>query len=177
MKSLKRNLVLLLGLGLLPMAAAQAMTFNGTLTLTDTFGNTSSAALTGILGSDWAQFDPVEGFLTDTLTLYSTQIEKQSGEVWDLTTLYDWNENTGLSASWSWDVTLAGTVEDPFYILTAQVGQDGIPGDPLPDGPFTGWSLAASGTTAVPLPAAAWLFATGLIGLAGTARRKSRRGR
>lgn len=59
---------------------------------------------------------------------------------------------------------------------------DGIAGSPMLDGPFPGFnvnfdigsgnSLTVTQVSAVPVPAAVWLFGSGLIGLAGLARRK-----
>lgn len=64
---------------------------------------------------------------------------------------------------------------DPYF-------DDGIAGSPLVDGPFPGFninfdigsgnSLTVTQVSAVPVPAAVWLFASGLIGLAGFARHK-----
>ena len=59
---------------------------------------------------------------------------------------------------------------------------DGISGSPMIDGPFIGLnvnfdigsgnSLEVLSVSSVPVPAAAWLFGSGLIGLIGIARRK-----
>lgn len=59
---------------------------------------------------------------------------------------------------------------------------DGIAGSPMIDGPFpgisvnfdigSGNSLTVTSVSEVPVPAAVWLFGSGLIGLAGIARRK-----
>lgn len=59
---------------------------------------------------------------------------------------------------------------------------DGIAGSPMIDGPFQGLSvnfdigsgnsLTVTSVSEVPVPAAIWLFGSGLIGLAGIARRK-----
>ena len=59
---------------------------------------------------------------------------------------------------------------------------DGIAGSPMIDGPFPGLnvnfdigsgnSLTVTQVSTVPVPAAVWLFGSGLIGLAGLARRK-----
>lgn len=64
---------------------------------------------------------------------------------------------------------------EPFF-------DDGIAGSPMIGGPFTGLnvnfdigsgnSLTVLSVSAVPVPAAVWLFGTGLIGLIGIARRK-----
>ncbi|HHZ88239.1 MAG TPA: VPLPA-CTERM sorting domain-containing protein, partial [Chromatiaceae bacterium] len=54
-------------------------------------------------------------------------------------------------------------------------GDDGIGGSPMIDGPFAGFSanfdITAIHITNVPVPAAVWLFGSGLVGLAGIARR------
>lgn len=60
---------------------------------------------------------------------------------------------------------------------------DGIAGSPMVDGPFasinvnfdigSGNSLYVDSVSAVPVPAAVWLFGSGLIGLIGFARRKT----
>jgi len=59
---------------------------------------------------------------------------------------------------------------------------DGIAGSPMLDGPFPGFninfdigsgnSLTVTQVSTVPVPAAAWLFGSGLMGLVGFARRK-----
>jgi hypothetical protein len=62
---------------------------------------------------------------------------------------------------------------------------DSIGGSPMPTGPFAGYSinldlgtpgsmvLTSIEASPVPIPAAAWLFGSGLIGLLGVARRKA----
>ena len=61
---------------------------------------------------------------------------------------------------------------------------DGISGSPMIDGPFPGMnvnfdigsgnSLTVESVSAVPVPAAVWLFGSGLLALVGTARRKAK---
>ncbi len=72
---------------------------------------------------------------------------------------------------------VAVTGAGPFF-------DDGIAGSPMIDGPFTGLqvsidigsgnSLRVLSVSAVPVPAAVWLFGSGLLGLVGIARRKSK---
>ena len=56
---------------------------------------------------------------------------------------------------------------------------DGIGGSPMDSGPFSNYSinldltsLTFTAVSSVPVPAAVWLFASGLVGLAGVARRR-----
>ena len=56
---------------------------------------------------------------------------------------------------------------------------DGIGGSPMHNGPLSGFnvnfdmtSITVTGVTAVPVPAAVWLFGSGLLGLVGVARRR-----
>ena len=56
---------------------------------------------------------------------------------------------------------------------------DGVGGSPMDNGPFSGFNanfdmttVTVTGVSAVPVPAAVWLFGSGLVGLAGVARRR-----
>jgi hypothetical protein len=58
-------------------------------------------------------------------------------------------------------------------------GDDGLGGSPMIDGPFAGFNanfditaVHINKVTDVPVPAAVWLFGSGLVGLAGVARRR-----
>jgi hypothetical protein len=62
-------------------------------------------------------------------------------------------------------------------VTTLDSDGNGAPGQPMTAGPFIGFSPAFSGTatpqqTVIPVPAAVWLFGSGLLGLVGVARRK-----
>jgi hypothetical protein len=72
-------------------------------------------------------------------------------------------------------VPIATSTYDSAFPLTG----DGIGGVPMTDGPFTGFnfnsditSLTVSSVSTVPLPAAAWLFGSGLLGLLAAGQRK-----
>ena len=74
------------------------------------------------------------------------------------------------SYNWSilWDITQQGNSAN-----IATLDGDGIPGISLIDGSFVGFSHAVNGAlTSVPVPAAVWLFGSGLVGLIGIAKRK-----
>ena len=62
-----------------------------------------------------------------------------------------------------------------FSVATLDGDGTGTPGTAMTAGPFVGFSPTFSGTAtmqAVPVPAAVWLFGSGLVGLAGVARRR-----
>ena len=72
----------------------------------------------------------------------------------------DW---TGLSLS---AVAPVGTVEAEAFLLHIQTG------DPCCSGGSLFWDDVSLTETVVPVPAAVWLFGSGLIGLIGVARRR-----
>ena len=62
----------------------------------------------------------------------------------------------------------------PVFAIFNVDGSAGA-GVPMQTGPFIGQAPSWQGTvSAVPVPAAVWLFGSGLIGLAGVARRRKR---
>ncbi len=67
-------------------------------------------------------------------------------------------------------IDCAGVTWDPAH------GADGashaVPGTAMANGPFTDQHATFAGVSAVPVPAAVWLFGSGLLGLVGVARRK-----
>jgi len=71
---------------------------------------------------------------------------------------------------------------NPGCAMTASciTGDDGVGGSPMDNGPFPGFnanfditSVHVTSVSTVPVPAAVWLFGSGLLGLVGVARRKS----
>ena len=73
-----------------------------------------------------------------------------------------------------------GATGYPTTLAQLSLGSDdGIGGSPMDNGPFSGFninldmtSLTFTAVSSVPVPAAVWLFSSGLIGLAGVARRR-----
>lgn len=138
-------------------------------------------------GTATGEVGVVGAFDFDADTVYLESDMQFFGMTWfsdgDLT---DQGNGTYLSdhtASWGvstfgwdilWEITQTGNTAT---VVTLDADSDGIPGTMITDGTFVNLSFEVNGTlTAVPLPASAWLFATGVVGLAGAARRKSRRG-
>ena len=84
--------------------------------------------------------------------------------------LFNYNTAVDIDVINVWDVTTAAGVTS--YVSTDGDG-DGKRGIAMIDGAFPGFSANFDFTTAaVPVPAAVWLFGSGLLGLVGVARRK-----
>jgi len=104
---------------------------------------------------------------------------------WDLSFVSDSNPNDGLLDTFSVGTSLAGGTGQAFSIgtLTFDVVGEGTTLVSMIDDPvFGGWSqpgtvpitviYEGATVTAVPVPAAVWLFGSGLLGLVGISRRK-----
>lgn len=83
-------------------------------------------------------------------------------------TFIDWNSNI-YDILMVWDVTTSGNLTTYTAI---DVDGDGIRGYNMVSGPFAGLNVTMDVAVATPIPAAVWLFSSGLLGLIGMARRK-----
>ncbi|BCO31793.1 hypothetical protein TspCOW1_18960 [Thiohalobacter sp. COW1] len=84
---------------------------------------------------------------------------------------FAWGATTHIDVIMVWDVIDNGDGTTTYY--STDVDGDGIRGYGMVDGPFPGFSANFDMTTsAVPVPAAVWLFGSGLLGLVGVARRR-----
>ena len=108
-------------------------------------------------------FDTVEGASYTNVTVGAGQV---GGHI-----LFDWNGTFDIDVVNVWDV--AGDTYTSTDVVADQNGVDGILGLKMIDGPFSNNSANFNFTAAaVPVPAAVWLFGSGLLGLVGVARRK-----
>ena len=85
-------------------------------------------------------------------------------------TFFTWNSNVGIPVLTIFDCPVSGGGACTGNSLGMQIGpfpgaQPGFNGSTADDFPV-------SGTSAVPVPAAVWLFGSGLVGLVGVARRR-----
>lgn len=77
---------------------------------------------------------------------------------------FAWGATTGIDVFMVWSSD---------GVTSLDVDGDGLPGARMVDGPFPGFSANFTpGPAAVPIPAAVWLFGSGLLGLVGIARRR-----
>ena len=112
-------------------------------------------------------FDTIEGGVYTGVVVGAGQVGGHIlfnwGAVADIDVINVWDIGTdinGMTTYTSTDVT-----------ATNPVGPDGILGLSMIDGAFAGFN-ANFNLTAVPVPAAVWLFGSGLLGLVGVARRR-----
>jgi len=84
--------------------------------------------------------------------------------------LFDWSVYTDVDVINVFDVSY---LNGDMILTSTDVDGNGIVGFTMVDGPFPGdLDMATNFVVATPIPAAAWLFGSGLIGLVGFARRK-----
>lgn len=99
-----------------------------------------------------------------SVELSMTVQENQIG----MRTFVDWNNNI-YDVLAVWDVSTSGNVTT---LYATDMDGDGIRGYQMVSGPFAGLNVVMDATIVTPVPAAVWLFGSGLLGLAGFLRRK-----
>lgn len=147
--------------------------------------NLFNSALTGFMhddspffGTTWTAYqvmwnDAVTGSSINWNTTsisgsYSYNYTLDAGEV-AVGLMFSWGSAVDVAILQIFDcsdgINCTGVNNDPAH--------PGVPGSEMTDGPWPGQHLTFSGLTAVPVPAAVWLFGSGLIGLLGLAKHKT----
>ena len=122
------------------------------------FATASIVSTMPFFGSMWTAHD---------ITMQMTGPDTAAGDM-----MFDWGATTNIHVTVDFGVTMNGDGTIDFITLDGP-SADGIAGNPMDNGPFPGFNAAFIGTaTTVPVPAAVWLFGSGLVGLAGVARRR-----
>lgn len=92
---------------------------------------------------------------------------------------FDWSVNDDIPVLSVMQITNNPLVDGFMNVVSVDIGDgpldagDGTPGTAMLTAPFPGQQPSFSGImTPVPVPAAVWLFGSGLLGLVGVARRK-----
>jgi hypothetical protein len=193
MKKITKGLVLLMMSGISHSATMSSATY----TIYDDTGqivpfDTSPVApVSGSIGAGVWSISSIPTFLGSASTTHSGttfgpgsySIDTIDGGIYSFTVdagqlgghiLWDWSASTDIDIVNVWDVwTLFG---ETSYTST-DIDGDGIPGIGFIDGPFATIPFSANFdfSTTVPIPAAIWLFGSGLVGLIGVARLKKAR--
>lgn len=97
--------------------------------------------------------------------------------------LFDWGVNPNIHATADFQLMPSLTHLGGFDVTTLDGDGDGIQGNAMDNGPFVGFNATFNGlatvsggtlnTSAIPVPAAAWLLGSGLAGLLGFARKRA----
>lgn len=175
--------------------------YNGTFTMYTPTGGVQGGtapndpALTGTMtmdfnptvGSGTASISPSITFSGFWWTAHAITLQATGPGTVHAQMLFDWNTSANILVDVDFSMTpvvcanfpnCGMTVGDSFTIATLDSNGDGVPGIPMTGGPFQGFNASFGGTavvssvSAVPVPAAVWLFGSGLLGLVGVARRK-----
>ena len=120
-----------------------------------------------------ASLDPTDAYFSLQFIPHDVTFSDNGDGTYDGDMSVDW----GLSivpVSILWDI-------NEFSVTTLDGDGDGIPGNAMLLGPLPGFSLAFDGDltgqtveTVVPIPAAAWMFGSGLVGIVGLGWRRKR---
>ena len=148
--------------------------FDGLLTMYDTNGVLNSTPVTGFFdfSSSNLDLDFQLNFFGQPITYTGGTLSDNGDGTYNGLFTFDWSIYTDNTATILWDITDNGN--GTATVLTLDGDDDGIPGNTITNGTFTGSSFEINGElTTVPLPAAFWLLSSGLIGLIGIARRKA----
>lgn len=158
------------------------------------FGNKWTAHTVQIFAPGSYTFNTVEGAPLN-MTVGAGQLGAHMLFNWGITTNIDvaivWNTNTTFSGPMHTGADNGVTCNPigctpngspnnsltTFMVASVDGNGDGINGIPMVDGPFPAHNANFNlhGTlTPVPVPAAVWLFGSGLLGLVGIARRKKK---
>jgi len=175
---------------LLATGVAQASTFSfvGSFNMWDSTGGQVGATDTTVTGSfdfDMATGTGAGGAMGTTTPFFGIP---WSADVLTMTATGPGTVAADIMFHWSINdipvtvtMAMAPNPDGTIAITTIDTEGDGIPGTAMAVGPFAGMSPEFFGTAActagcapaaVPVPAAVWLFGSGLVGLAGVARRR-----
>ena len=198
--ALAASLVMAFGAGA-ASAATETMT-SATFTMLDGTGATvgvdptvtgsigdgawSVASTTTFFGQNWTAHDGVT-FGPGTYDIPTVQGGTYTGVVVGAgqvggQILFDWGVTTDIDVINVWDVSCNGTTctyTSTDGIAGNPLNPDGVRGYGMLDGAFPGFNanfdfVTADNTSVIPVPAAVWLFGSGLLGLVGVARRKKK---
>lgn len=177
---------------MLDSTGAGVDTGNGT-TYTPSFADpvTGSMQIDFNTGAGTASISPTVPFQGAMWTAHAITMQSYGNGYATANMLFDWNGNFNIPVTVGFSMFGAPvpSIGSAYAVSTIDciVGMsagvcDGIAGDPMVSGPFTGFNAGFNGTATVtnmtmpatvPVPAAAWLLGSGLLGLVGVARRKA----
>ena len=191
----KSSIALSLALALGTSVAGAATMTSGTFTMMDGTGATinTDTAVTGDIGAGAWSVSSTNTFFgaiwtahsgttfgPGTYTFDASNAQDGSAMITGVTVgagqvgghiLFNWGATADIDVVNVWDV--AGDVYTSSDVVSGAFPTgDGIRGLGMVDGPFLTYHANFDFVAPVPVPAAVWLFGSGLLGLVGVARRK-----
>ena len=124
-----------------------------------------------------ANFDGCTGFLSTVFTsdALSYNFNLTQGQ-FAAGVIFDWSVNNDIPVLAVMNTDTFDPATGVMTVSSVDTDGDGAPGTQMLVGPFPGQTPSFGGTltpvSAIPVPAAVWLFGSGLVGLAGVARRR-----
>ena len=160
---------------------AQAHNYTGTVWTMLNFGTGASSKCTEGVVLEGCSALVADGFVKfGTPTVASYDFNLTAPGMFAAGVFFDWSTTQDIPV-----LAVMQGIDDPsdgvFDVVGVDSDGDGNPGHAMITDPFPGQSPAFWGTMtctdcapAVPVPAAVWLFGSGLLGLVGVARRKTK---
>lgn len=148
---------------------------------------------TGLGSAEFSQL--TTPFFGNYFFFHDTVLSGNSDGTINVNGLMDWGATTDIHFDFTWKIVELVELSDPvggtsdlgLRVVTLDGDGDGIAGTAMTDGPFTGFSMTMDGMwigmdlygiweppppyNPVPVPAAIWLFMTGIMGLACVAKK------
>lgn len=173
-------LAMSMGVSVAQAAPVYNFAYSGTFTMLDSTGNLvgTDPALTGTMqmdmgtGAGSANINPSQSFFGYTWTAHNITLQATGPGTVHASMLFDWGTTSNITVTVDFAMNPIGPAT--YSITTLDGDGDGVLGNAMDNGPFMGFNATFGGTATVatPVPAAAWLLGSGLLGLVGVARRK-----
>ena len=171
MKKLVFTLTILLATNI---SSASTVNFNGSFQLLDSFGVSADVIDTNVTG--WFDYDFTNGTGTGGEFYSGSDLLGSPWTATNVTMTLNTDGTVTSNMTFDWSGNLIDTIivfeilatGNPYVstMTTLDGDGDGIPGNAFTSGPKPGNSIVLNGTaTVVPVPAAIWLFGSGLVGL------------
>lgn len=151
--------------------------FTGQMSMYDpVIGHVGSSGFSGLLDFD-GEGAPIimnDLFFGESWSMHHINVTDNGDGTYDGNMLLDWDSQQNIPVQILWDISMIIDEYDMgvLSVTTLDGNGDGLPGLPMESGVFAGVSLAMD-MNPVPVPTAIWLFSSGLVALAGIARRRN----
>ena len=156
-----------------------AWSFNGYMNMYDPYleSYVGSSAFQGELdfSGGGSYINHVDTFFGEPWSIHAVSIAGNGNGTYSAQMLFDFGTEASSAVEFLWDISYVLDEVDAgmgrILVKSLDGDNDGDPGMLITSGIFSGASIMLD-TNPVPVPAAIWLFGSGLLGLIGVAKRK-----